>query len=195
MDRVPNDPFALFRDWFAEAERTETNDPNAMSLATVDAEGRPSIRIVLLKGLDDRGFVFYTNTESRKGDHLAVRPVAALCFHWKGLRRQVRIEGPVERVTAEEADAYFATRPRGSQVGAWASVQSRPLDRRDTLVARVAEVEAQYKDMPIPRPPHWSGYRVVPGYMEFWQDREFRLHDRITFRRDEDGWVTGRLFP
>ncbi|ACI98020.1 pyridoxamine 5'-phosphate oxidase [Rhodospirillum centenum SW] len=192
---APADPFLFFRDWLAEAERTEPNDPTAMSLATVDADGRPSLRIVLLKGLDERGFVFYTNTESRKGFQLAARPVAALCFHWKSLRRQVRIEGAVERVTEAEADAYFASRPRGSRIGAWASQQSRPLESRAVLQHRVAETEARYDGQEVPRPPHWSGYRVLPDDIEFWQDGEFRLHDRFRYRRSATGWTCQRLYP
>lgn len=192
---LPPDPFAFFRTWMAEAESTEVNDPTAMALATVGPGGRPSIRIVLLKGLDDCGFVFYTNTESRKGDHLAATPSAALNFHWKGLRRQVRVEGPVERVTEAEADAYFASRPRGSQIGAWASLQSRPLDSRETLETRVTELEAAYAGRTVPRPPHWSGYRVLPELVEFWQDREFRLHDRFQYRRTGNVWTIERLYP
>lgn len=189
------DPFHLFQAWFKDAEASEPNDPNAMTVATVDADGRPSARIVLLKGLDQTGFVFYTNTLSRKGSQLAARPAAALCFHWKSLRRQVRIEGRVERVSDAEADAYFATRPRGSRIGAWASLQSQPLDGRATLEGRVAALEAEYEGREIPRPAHWSGYRVVPDYLEFWQDREFRLHDRITFTASGEGWTIGRLYP
>jgi len=193
---VPHDPFDLFRAWLEEAGRTEPNDPNAMSLATVDAQGRPSVRIVLLKGLDQRGFVFYTNTESRKGEQLRDRPAAGLCFHWKSLRRQIRVEGEVERVTDADADAYFASRPRGSRIGAWASLQSRPLPDRDTLIRRVAEIEARHAGAEIPRPPHWSGYRVIPDRIEFWQDREFRLHDRWLYTRDGEGdWTVGRLYP
>lgn len=190
-----SDPFSQFRLWFAEAEAAEINDANAMSLASIGADGRPSVRIVLLKGLDDRGFTFYTNTQSRKGDQLAAHSVAALNFHWKSLRRQVRIEGNVERVTAAEADIYFASRPRGSQIGAWASQQSRPLDARSTLEQATRDLEARYDGHPVPRPPHWSGYRVVPEWVEFWQDREYRLHDRITFTRTDDGWAKGRLYP
>ncbi|HYE50325.1 MAG TPA: pyridoxamine 5'-phosphate oxidase [Azospirillaceae bacterium] len=191
-----HDPFALFRAWLAEAEAAEPNDPNAMSLATVGPDGMPSARIVLLKGLDERGFVFYTNTESRKGDQLGAHPKAALCFHWKSLRRQIRVEGEVERVTEAEADAYFQSRPRGSRIGAWASVQSRPLPDRATLEARVAEFTARFGEAEIPRPPHWSGYRVVPGRIEFWQDREFRLHDRRLFvRAAGGGWTDERLYP
>ncbi len=189
------DPFLLFRTWLKDAEGAELNDPNAMTLATVGEGGRPSARVVLLKGLDDTGFVFYTNTLSRKGVQLGARPVAALCFHWKSLRRQVRVEGEVERVTDAEADAYFASRPRGSRIGAWASLQSQPLDSRSTLENRVSQTEAMYAGREVPRPPHWSGYRIVPDYLEFWQDREFRLHDRITFSRQDDGWSVGRLYP
>lgn len=189
------DPFELFQAWFKEAEGTEVNDPNAFALATVSPEGRPSVRVLLLKGLDDRGFVFYTNTQSRKGQHLDATGVAAMNFHWKSLRRQVRVEGPVERVTDAEADAYFASRPRGSQIGAWASQQSRPLDSRATLEQRIAALAAEHEGRDVPRPPHWTGYRLVPDYLEFWQDREFRLHDRITFTRDGAGWATARLYP
>jgi pyridoxamine 5'-phosphate oxidase len=190
------DPFAQFRAWFAEAETAEINDPNAMSVATVGADGRPSVRILLLKGLDDRGFTFFTNTQSRKGDQLDATRFAALTFHWKSLRRQVRIEGPVERVTDAEADAYFASRPRGSRIGAWASQQSRPLDSRATLEQAVADTEARFAGGDVPRPPHWTGFRVVPDRIEFWQDREYRLHDRILFTRDGEGeWSKGRLYP
>lgn len=190
------DPFAQFQAWFAEAETAEINDPNAMSVATVGADGRPSVRILLLKGLDDRGFTFFTNTQSRKGDQLDATRFAALTFHWKSLRRQVRIEGPVERVTDAEADAYFASRPRGSRIGAWASQQSRPLDSRATLEQAVADAEARFGGGEVPRPPHWTGFRVVPDRIEFWQDREYRLHDRILFTRDGEGeWSKGRLYP
>ncbi|MFV3074262.1 pyridoxamine 5'-phosphate oxidase [Niveispirillum fermenti] len=189
------DPFALFRDWFAEAEATEINDPNAMAVATVGADGRPTVRIVLLKALDDRGFTFYTNTQSRKGEHLAANQVAGINFHWKSLRRQVRVDGLVEPVTEAEADAYFASRPHGSRIGAWASQQSRPLDSRSTLEQAVRDTQARYADQAVPRPPHWSGYRVVPDRIEFWQDREYRLHDRIIFTRSDGGWDKGRLYP
>jgi pyridoxamine 5'-phosphate oxidase len=189
------DPFGLFRQWLTEAEAGEPNDPNAMCLATADAAGLPSARMVLLKGVSPRGFTFYTNLDSRKGQDLMVRPRAALCFHWKSLRRQVRVEGPVEPVTAAEADEYFTSRARVSQLGARASQQSRPLESRAVLEARVAELAELYKDQPVPRPPNWSGYRVVPEAIEFWSDGAFRLHDRIRFRRAATGWETERLYP
>ncbi len=194
------DPIQQFRDWLAEAEKTEPNDPNALCLSTVAADGRPSSRMVLLKGLDERGFVFYTNLESRKGEELAANPVAALCFHWKSLRRQVRVEGAVEAVSAEEADAYYNSRARDSRIGAWASKQSRPMTGRFELEARIAEYVAKFGLGKIPRPPHWSGFRVVPDRMEFWRDRPFRLHDRIVYHRDEASggavsWHTERLYP
>ncbi len=192
------DPFELFGAWLAEAETSEPNDHNAMSVATVSADGQPSVRMVLLKDFDRRGFVFYTNYESRKGRQILGNPKAALLFHWKGLRRQVRIEGPVETVTADEADAYFATRARGSQIGAWASDQSRPLAGRFDLEKRVALFTARYAIGTVPRPPHWSGFRVQPLYMEFWRDMPFRLHDRAVWRRDslaDTSWTTEKLFP
>jgi pyridoxamine 5'-phosphate oxidase len=178
-----------------EAEATELNDPNAMTLATVGAGGAPSARIVLLKGWDQAGFVFYTNTESRKGNEIAANSAVALLFHWKSLRRQIRIEGPATPVTAAEADAYYATRPRVSRLGAWASDQSRPLADRAILEARVAELEQRYPGDDIPRPPHWSGYRISPQRFEFWQDMPFRLHDRTVFTPAAEGWREGKIFP
>lgn len=191
------DPFALFAAWMGEAAVSEPNDPNAMGLATADADGLPDLRIVLLKGLDERGFVFFTNTESGKGRQLAANPKAALDFHWKTLRRQVRVRGPVEPVTAAEADAYFATRPRLSQIGAWASLQSRELAARETLEAEVARRDAEFGTGAPPRPAHWSGYRVLPLTVEFWHDRPFRLHDRLQFFRSglEASFERRRLYP
>jgi len=193
---MADDPFALFDTWFAEARLSEINDSNAMALATVDATGQPSVRMVLLKGHDARGFVFYTNRESRKAQDLGEGSKAALLFHWKSLRRQIRIEGPVSRVTGAEPDAYFASRHRDSQLGAWASDQSRPLDRRETFEARFEEVRARFEGGEVPRPPHWGGYRVTPQRIEFWLDREHRLHERRVFiRTGEGGWDEGLLFP
>jgi len=190
------DPFALFDQWFAEARASEPNDPNAMALATADAAGRPSVRMVLLKGHGRDGFVFYTNREGRKAADLAANPHAALLFHWKSLRRQVRIEGPVTLASDVESDAYFASRGRDSQLGAWASDQSRPLADRATFEARFAEVQARFEGQDVPRPPFWGGYRVTPAVIEFWQDRAHRLHERRVFTPDADGgWSEGLLFP
>ncbi len=189
------DPFALFDAWYAEARASEINDSNAMALATSDADGRLGLRMVLLKGHGPDGFVFYTNQEGRKAADLAANPQAALLFHWKSLRRQIRIEGPVSTVSEAEADAYFATRSRDSRLGAWASDQSRPLDSRATFEARFADMQARFEGGDVPRPPHWSGYRVTPTAIEFWQDREHRLHERRLFTRDRDGWAEGLLYP
>jgi pyridoxamine 5'-phosphate oxidase len=191
----PADPFAHFQAWFAEAEASEPVDPNAMVVVTATPDGYPSARAILLKGVDARGFVFYTNKESRKAGELARNPRIALLFHWKSLARQVRIEGTVEHVTDAEADAYYATRPRISRLGAWASSQSRPLAARSQLEQRLAEYEAKYPGEDIPRPPYWSGYRVLPERFEFWQNMPFRLHDRSTYTRSGDGWAVGKLFP
>jgi pyridoxamine 5'-phosphate oxidase len=189
------DPFALFDAWLKEALQKEPNDGNAMALATVDADGLPDVRMVLLKDVDPAGFVFYSNLESAKGQELAANPKAALLFHWKSLRRQVRIRGTVTPTTPEEADAYFATRARPAQLGAWASDQSRTLPDRLALEKRIAEVGLRYGLGKVPRPPHWSGYRVAPQSIEFWRDRPFRLHERLVFERAEGGWTTRRLFP
>ncbi len=192
-----NEPFALFGHWLKEAEASEINDPNAVALATVDEGGLPDVRMVLLKDFDERGFVFYTNFESQKGQEILAQRKAAMCFHWKSLRRQVRVRGPVEIVTDEEADAYFQSRPRGSRIGAWASKQSRPLESRFALEKAVAEYTARYAIGEIPRPPYWSGFRIRPVSIEFWHDRKFRLHDRIEFCRDTpDGpWSKVRMYP
>lgn len=189
------DPFALFDKWFAEARAAEVSDPEAMGLATVNEAGVPSLRMVLLKGHGPDGFVFYTNEESAKGRELAQNPNAALLFHWKSLRRQVRLEGSVERVPNTEADAYFATRGRDSQLGAWASDQSRPLGNRSTFEARFEEMKRRFEGADVPRPAHWGGYRLVPDRIEFWTDREHRLHERRLFIRDGDSWTEGLLYP
>jgi pyridoxamine 5'-phosphate oxidase len=191
------EPFALFAAWFAEAQASEPADPNAMALATVDAEGLPNIRVVLMKGYDENGFVFYTNTDSQKGQELLAAPRAALSFHWKSLKRQVRLRGVSEMVTEAEADAYFATRPRLAQIGAWASKQSQPLESRLAFEKAIALQTAKHALGQVPRPPNWTGYRIVPLIMEFWHDRPYRLHDRVEFRRDAPGarWTKTRLYP
>lgn len=190
------EPFRLFAAWLKDATASEPNDPTALALATVDTDGLPDVRMVLLKGFDEQGFVFYTNFESAKGREILATMKAAMCFHWKSLRRQVRVRGPVEIVTDAEADEYFATRPRGSRIGAWASKQSRPLESRFALEKAVAEYTARHAIGEIPRPPHWSGFRIVPSQIEFWHDRPFRLHDRVVFSRNEEGgWDKDRLYP
>ncbi len=199
MDSTPRDPIqdpiARFEAWMAEAARGEPNDPNAVCLATATPDGRPSARMVLLKGVDARGFVFYTNLESRKGQELAANPFAALCFHWKSLQRSVRVEGAVEPVSAEEADAYYASRARGSRIGAWASRQSRPLEGRFALEKAVAEHTLRFGMGEIPRPAFWSGFRLIPARIEFWRDMPFRLHDRQVFHREGAGWRVEALYP
>ena len=189
------DPFQLFADWFAEARNSEPNDPDAMVLATATPDGRPSVRMVLLKGHGPDGFTFYTNLDSRKGAELSANARAALLFHWKSLRRQVRIEGPVETVSDQVADAYFATRSRDSQLGAWASYQSRSLDRRATFEKRYEEMGRRFEGQAVARPPRWSGFRVKPELFEFWSDRPHRLHERRVFTPDADGWREGLLYP
>jgi pyridoxamine 5'-phosphate oxidase len=189
------DPLTLFATWMADATNSEPNDPNALALATVDSAGMPNVRMVLLKGFDADGFVFYTNFESAKGVELLGSMKAAMCFHWKTLRRQVRLRGPVELVSTSDADAYYQSRPRGSRIGAWASRQSRELESRFALEKAVAEYTAKFGIGSIPRPDHWSGFRLVPQQIEFWHDRKFRLHDRIVFERQVDGWEKRRLYP
>ena len=194
LDRTV-DPIALFAEWFAVASAAEPNDPDAMALATAGADHMPDVRMVLLKGVDARGFVFYTNVESAKGVELAANPRAALCFHWKSIDRQVRVRGTVERMSDAEADAYFATREWGSRIGAWASQQSRELESAFALERAVAAYAAKYAIGDVPRPEYWSGFRVVPSAIEFWESRPFRLHDRRLFTRDGDGWREVRLYP
>ncbi len=189
------DPIELFGEWMADARHLEPNDANAMSLATVDNLGHPDVRIVLLKSFDQTGFVFYSNGQSVKGEQLSHNPVGALCFHWKSLRRQVRIRGSIAPVSDREADSYFASRARGSQIGAIASDQSRPLSSREFFEQRLKEVEALYKDRPVSRPSHWGGWRVTPESIEFWRDRPFRLHDRLVFKKSDNAWAKERLFP
>jgi pyridoxamine 5'-phosphate oxidase len=192
-----SDPMSLFSLWFAEAAKSEPGEAEAMALASVDADGRPNVRMVLLKGADANGFVFYTNLESAKGRELMLQPQAALCFHWKSLRRQIRVRGPAAPVSDAEADAYFATRPKDSQIGAWGSAQSRPMERRFAFEREIAKYAAKYALTKVPRPPYWSGFRVTPLEIEFWRDRPFRLHDRLRYRRDSPAaaWQTERLYP
>jgi pyridoxamine 5'-phosphate oxidase len=189
------EPIGLFIEWLGQARAHEINDPNAMTLATVDADGLPDARMVLLKDVDARGFTFYSNRESAKGLQLDARPSAALVFHWKSLRRQVRVRGRVESVSAEEADAYFASRARESRIGAWASNQSRPIADRNALEAAVARETARFGDSEVRRPEHWTGWRLVPNAVEFWRDRPFRLHDRLSFQHSPEGWIATRLQP
>lgn len=190
-----SDPIARFAEIFAQVQKVVLPEPNAMTLATVSADGRPSARVVLLKGFDERGFVFYTNLESRKGRDLIANPYAALCFHWMPLEQQVRVEGRIEKVSDAEADAYFATRPRGAQIGAWASKQSRTLATREELEARVKAVEEKFAGREVPRPPFWSGFRVIPERLEFWQSRQSRLHDRTVYSKQGNKWIIEKLYP
>jgi pyridoxamine 5'-phosphate oxidase len=195
MITEPTDPFLLARELLEQRQATEPTDATAMTLATADASGRPSARMVLLKGIDERGFVFFTNYESRKSMDLAENPFAALCIHWAKAAEQIRVEGRIERVSDAESDAYFETRPRGSQIGAWASRQSAPLPSREALLERVREIERRFDGRPVPRPEFWGGYRVVPERIEFWYGQESRLHDRVVYLRHGDGWRVERLYP
>lgn len=195
MIRDAENPYELFDEWYAEASKTEASDPNAVAVATTTLDGMPSLRMVLMKGFDQRGFVFYTNLGSRKAEQLKANAQAAMCFHWKSLTRQVRIEGAIEPVSDAESDEYYASRPRLSQIGAWASKQSQPLSGRFELEARIAEFTAKFNIGTIPRPDFWSGFRLVPEMIEFWQDQKFRLHDRLVYYRDNDQWKTKRLYP
>ncbi len=192
-----NDPLSVFAQWLKDAEVSEPNDPNAAALASVDSEGLPNVRMILLKGFDERGFVFYTNFESQKGEEILQQKKAAMCFHWKSLRRQVRIRGDIEVVSNQEADEYYNSRARGSRIGAWASKQSRPLESRFALEKEVAKFTAKYALGEVPRPPHWSGIRIIPTYIELWKDGAFRLHDRIVFRRasSKEEWTKTRFYP
>ena len=192
---MASDPFQLFDEWFAEARASELNDPEAMALATADDEGLPSVRMVLLKGYGPDGFIFYTNQRSRKGEELAANPHAALLFHWKSLRRQVRVEGPITNIPSEQADAYFASRSRDSQLGAWASNQSWSLPDRAEFEKRYEDMRAKFEGEEVPRPPHWGGFRVMPETIEFWSDRPHRLHERRLFSRGAEGWSEGLLYP
>ena len=195
MNLEDPEPFTRFTALYEQAKRSQPKDPNAVTLATVDAHGRPSARVVLLKGFDSRGFVLFTNFESRKGHELLAQRFAALCFYWPSLDQQVRVEGAAEQVEHAESDTYFATRARSSQLGAWASLQSQPLDTRHTLERRLAEFAARYENVPVPRPPHWGGFRIVPERIEFWTSRENRLHERTRYERHSTGWQTSLLYP
>ncbi len=192
---LPESPFMLFDEWFTLAGEKEPSYPNAMSLATAPKNGRPSARTVLLKGHDERGFVFYTNSESHKGQDLADNPQAEILFHWKSIERQIRISGPVNIISTEEADAYFASRPRDAQIGAWASQQSQEMQNRDSFMKAFEEIDQKYKDQDVPRPPHWNGYRLAPDHFEFWIEVEFRLHHRFAYEKDDAGWTRKMLYP